>query len=155
VLAKTFRHHLKSSLVELGPLGDAFCAFTAGNYLPSDVQFAAQLALDEIVSNVVRHGYQGRDDGSITVEAAVSSSELTIRVIDSAPPFDPLKAAEPDVTVPLEDRMPGGLGVHLTRKMMDRLEYAYIDGTNVFTMHKRLSTGPPPDHDVTPPPYRS
>jgi serine/threonine-protein kinase RsbW len=59
-------------------------------------------------------------------------------VEDSAPPFNPLLAPEPDLTLPLDQRVPGGLGVHLVRKMMDHLAYQRAGGKNKLSMLKRF-----------------
>src|SRR6516225_934799 len=96
------------------------------------------LALEEIVSNVIRHGWKDRDDQFITVEIAVGPTELTARVEDDSPPFDPLQVPPPDVTAPLDQREPGGLGIHLSRKMLDGLQYSRVHGRNRLELRKRL-----------------
>jgi anti-sigma regulatory factor (Ser/Thr protein kinase) len=96
------------------------------------------LALEEIVTNVIRHGWKDRDDQYITVEVAVGLTELTARVEDDSPPFDPLQLPPPDVTAPLEQRRPGGLGIHLSKKLLDGLHYSRVDGRNRLELRKRL-----------------
>jgi anti-sigma regulatory factor (Ser/Thr protein kinase) len=141
-VTKSFCHQLKSSTAEINATSDAFRAFADGHGLTPAVLFAVDLALEEILSNIIFHGYNGQDDLPITVEATLLPDELMLRVEDAAPPFDPLKVAAPDLTIPLEDRKVGGLGIHLTRKMMDSLEYTRRDGRNVLTMRKRLEASP-------------
>ncbi|MBP2672866.1 MAG: hypothetical protein H6Q85_2932 [candidate division NC10 bacterium] len=68
----------------------------------------------------------------VTIERRGDAVDMT--VTDDGPAFDPLQLPEPDVTAPLEGRQPGGLGVHLVRKLMDRVEYARAGGRNRLTM---------------------
>jgi len=57
-------------------------------------------------------------------------------VIDNGHPFDPTAAPEPDLSLPLERRRPGGLGIHLMRSMMDRVHYRRSDGSNILRLEK-------------------
>jgi anti-sigma regulatory factor (Ser/Thr protein kinase) len=68
----------------------------------------------------------------------VSQGEAVIRVEDSAPAFNPLQAAAPNLNLPLELKQPGGLGIHLVRKVMDALDYEFIGDKNRLTLRKRL-----------------
>ena len=62
---------------------------------------------------------------------------MTITFTDRGIPYDPLKKADPDVTLSAEERQVGGLGVFLTKNVMDEVHYEYRDGQNVLTMKKR------------------
>ena len=53
---------------------------------------------------------------------------------DSGVPFDPMQAEKPDVTLPLSQRKPGGLGIHIVQKLMDSVSYRYENGQNVLTI---------------------
>jgi anti-sigma regulatory factor (Ser/Thr protein kinase) len=56
----------------------------------------------------------------------------------SGVPFDPLKKADPDVTLPAEESEIGGLGIFMTKKTMDEVRYEYKDGQNRLTLVKKL-----------------
>jgi anti-sigma regulatory factor (Ser/Thr protein kinase) len=66
------------------------------------------------------------------------SRVLTFRMADSGIPFDPLKKPDPDVTLSAEERDIGGLGIFITKKTMDSVEYAYENGKNILTMTKKI-----------------
>ena len=95
-------------------------------------------AVDEAVTNVIVHGYDGAS-GPIEVEVGGDSQNLEIRIADRAPRFDPTKAPEPDLRLPLERRPLGKMGVHLMREFADELRYApRRGGGNEVTLVKRL-----------------
>jgi anti-sigma regulatory factor (Ser/Thr protein kinase) len=129
---------LRSSLTEVERLGREFAAFADSNGLAPEARFVMNLALEEVVTNVIAHSYQGRDDQVITVEVALAPGAVTARVEDSAPPFDPLQLPPPDVSAPLEQRRGGGLGVHLSRTMLDGLQYSRVGGKNRLDLRKLL-----------------
>jgi serine/threonine-protein kinase RsbW len=94
-------------------------------------------AVDESVTNIIVHGYQGRP-GSIEIEVSREADALVVRIRDHAPPFDPTTHPPPDLTLPLERRRYGGLGIHLTRESTDAMIYRVTpDGANELTLLKK------------------
>ena len=98
-----------------------------------------RLALEETVVNVINYAYAPEEQGSITVLADSDRSELRFTVIDSGKPFDPTTVLEADTTLNAQDRPIGGLGILLTRKLMDSISYTRRDGQNVLSLTKILS----------------
>ena len=97
-------------------------------------------AVDEIVSNVIEHGYAGRD-GKVEVEVTVEGNDATVHVRDACPPFDPTGVPTPDTGAPLARRALGGMGVHLSRELTDRMTHRILPtGGNELTLVKRLTT---------------
>lgn len=97
------------------------------------------LAVDEAVTNVIIHGYHS-EPGTIDIELRREGDMLVILLGDQAPPFDPNTVPPPDISVPLERRPFGGLGVHLMRLSVDEFQYqAGLSGRNVLTLRKRLT----------------
>jgi serine/threonine-protein kinase RsbW len=95
------------------------------------------LATDEAVTNVMVHGYQGQP-GIIEIELRRNEDSLVVCLRDQSAPFDPTVMPPPDVTVPLEERPPGGLGIHLMRQLMDEVVHRTTpQGGNELTMIKR------------------
>jgi serine/threonine-protein kinase RsbW len=129
---------LRSTLTEVERLSREFGQFADRHGLALEVRFNVNLALEEIVTNVICHGYENRDGQSITVEVAVAPGELTAWVEDAAPAFNPLQLSPPDVTAPLEQRQPGGIGIYLAKKLLDGLQYSRIDGKNRLELRKRF-----------------
>lgn len=102
------------------------------NHIP-----AVQLVVEEIFTNMVRHNPDGGDD--ISLELELSGSKITITLIDSDSPRFDIGAQKPvDISAPLKDRKPGGLGIHLVKHMVDEILYRYKDGESVITLIKRL-----------------
>jgi len=96
------------------------------------------LAVDEAISNIVHHGYRGRQEGRIEITVERDGADLVIRLYDDAPPFDPTTVEPPDLTLPLEQRPVGGLGIHLMRQNMDRISHGVTEqGGNELTLVKR------------------
>jgi serine/threonine-protein kinase RsbW len=96
------------------------------------------IAVDEACINVMRHAYDGRGgDVEVTIELADDGVRAVIR--DWGVAFDPLSVPEPDVSAPLFERTPGGLGLFLMRNVMDRVEFQFDgDRGNTLTMFRRL-----------------
>ena len=133
-LSLTLRNHPS----EISRLVDRLEAFGAEAGLPPDVTFRLTLSLDEIVSNVIRHGFNDHTEHSIAVRLDVADGMVTATVVDDGEPFDPRGAPVPDLDAPLEERQAGGLGMHLVRETMDEIDYRREDGRNVLTV--RTST---------------
>jgi serine/threonine-protein kinase RsbW len=102
-------------------------------------------AVDEAATNVAVHGYRGAA-GDLDVTAELVGDSIVIRIEDSAPPFDPTLAPEPDVSTPPESRRPGGMGIHLMRLATDSLTYSpRPGGGNILTLARRLDPRPKED----------
>jgi serine/threonine-protein kinase RsbW len=96
------------------------------------------LAVDEAATNIIVHGYAGCG-GSIEVSVEHTADALTVQLRDQADPFDPRCVPAPNLSVPLEQRQPGGLGVHLMRQLVDEVRYRPGDAHgNELTLVKRL-----------------
>lgn len=104
--------------------------------------YAVQMAVDEACSNIIEHGYHGKETGEIICTWEVTAHSLLITLYDHGPHFDPTCVSEPDLKAELRDRTRGGLGIYFIRKLMDHVEYSFSpDGGNVLTLvkHKRKS----------------
>jgi len=126
-----------------GVAGSASVLETAGflerRGIGADPSFKAQLLLEEVVSNVVRHAFRGDRSRDVHVEVAVGDSAISLVVTDDAPPFDPLRDAPvPDTQAALSERPEGGLGIHLVRRFADEIEYRRLAGENRVRMRVRL-----------------
>jgi len=75
-------------------------------------------AVDEAATNVMVHGYHDKP-GIIEIEVVPQPASIKIYVRDNAPVFDPTNVSEPDISLPLEERPIGGLGIHLIRQCVD------------------------------------
>ena len=115
----------------------AFEQFWESARLPDDSRWRFLTALDEVLSNIVRHGMRGAD-APIDLTFQLDADVVTVDVSDRGEPFDPLSLPAPDTTSPLEHRRPGGLGVTLVTGLMDRVRYERKAAQNLLTMSWRV-----------------
>ncbi|MGD9618238.1 MAG: ATP-binding protein [Alphaproteobacteria bacterium] len=102
-----------------------------------EVAIKLALALEEAVANVIHHGLPGAPPPHrITVRLEIDADTVTAAVIDNGRPFDPTVVPPPDLSLPLEERQPGGLGIHLMRELMDGLDYRRSGDSNILRLHK-------------------
>ena len=106
---------------------------------PMKIQTAACVAIEEVFVNVAHYAY-GDGEGNMTLGIGFKdeSREITFKMTDKGIPFDPLKKADPDITLSADEREIGGLGIFITKKTMDLVSYAYEKGENVLTMVKKI-----------------
>ncbi len=96
------------------------------------------LAVDEAVTNSIVHGYRGQS-GMIEIEVKRSGNLLLLRVRDQAPPFDPTQVPPPDLTLPLDQRPLGKMGIYMIQQLTDEVVYRVTpQGDNELTMIKNL-----------------
>jgi len=106
--------------------------------------FDMVLAVDEAAANIIQHGYR-QQPGVIEAEVERQEQALVVRLRDDAPAFDPNDAPSPDLSLPLERRPPGKLGIYLMRKSVDEiLHHSGPQGGNQLTLVKYLDR----DHPV-------
>ncbi|MBQ6302141.1 MAG: ATP-binding protein [Bacteroidales bacterium] len=104
--------------------------------VPQDetLRFKIRLSVEEIAENIVNYAY---NNGNGFVEITTTLDEagmLTISFKDAGVPFNPLEKEDPDITLSLDERPVGGLGIFICKKMMDSVSYVFEDGCNNFTM---------------------
>lgn len=104
--------------------------FAAATAISGDALFRIQLALDELIVNVINYGYPDREPGDVSVRLRHCGDHVEITVSDDAVLFDPLKVPTPEIESGVEQRALGGLGVHLVRSIMDEVIYSVRDGRN-------------------------
>jgi serine/threonine-protein kinase RsbW len=111
------------------------CCGEAG--IGTDLSFRLTLALDEAVANVIGHAFaEQAPPHHVAVELDVTDANVVATVIDNGRAFDPSAAPAPDVSLPLEQRDPGGLGVLLIRRMVDCVEYRRVGRENRLRLEK-------------------
>lgn len=139
-MSATLHLCVPNRIEELPGVSEAVEALGSEEGWAQDVTYAIVLGLEEVATNVVRHG--GGEPGSSEIEIEVSSSddEVRIEVRDSGRAFDPFhEAPEPDIDAGVEEREIGGLGVHFVKVLMDETAYSREGGRNHVTMVKRRS----------------
>lgn len=104
---------------------------------PMKSTMQVSVAIDEIMSNIVRYAYPG-GSGPVTVKVIPREdpNRVYISFEDEGVPYNPLTNTDPDTTLSAEERKIGGLGVFIVKKTMDSVKYKYEDGKNVLTLKK-------------------
>ena len=106
---------------------------------PAKSRMEIDLASEEIFVNIAQYSYvQGMGDVTIRIGISEDHSQVSITFIDSGIPYDPLTRDDPDVTLPVEERKIGGLGIFLIKKYSDDVRYKFADGRNHLTIVKNL-----------------
>ena len=110
----------------------------AANCSPK-AQMQIGVAVEEIFVNIAHYAY-APDKGTATVRVEVTDDPVavTITFVDHGIPYDPLAKDDPDVTLSAHERAIGGLGIFMTKKLMDDVTYEYIDGQNILTLKKKM-----------------
>ena len=108
--------------------------FGAVHRLDASRVYMLNLALDELVTNSVDHGFDGVAEPRIEITLWISGRLLVLTITDNGRRFDPTERARPDLSSPLEDRPVGGLGLHLVRTFADRVTYQFTEGENRLTL---------------------
>lgn len=111
----------------------AFEEFGRAHVVADGTRWRVQLALDEILSNIVRHGDEGSAAG-VDLTFSLAGGVVAVEVVDQSRAFNPLLAPEPCTSGPLQDREPGGLGIALVRRLMDEALYERRHNRNYFVM---------------------
>ena len=106
---------------------------------PMKTQMQIDLAIDETLANIAQYAY-GNGSGKAKVRVEVDREPIAVKItfIDHGMPYDPLAHKDPDITLSAEDREVGGLGIFLTKKSMDDVNYEYRNGQNILTLKKNL-----------------
>ena len=125
-------------------IAQLFERFGRENRLPEQMVQRVQLALDEVVTNVVNYAFpDDAQDAEIRVGIRLDDERLRIRVEDNGAPFDPLsEAEEPELDLEADLRPVGGLGIHFAKVFVHTLEYEYVDGRNRLTFIQPIDATP-------------
>jgi anti-sigma regulatory factor (Ser/Thr protein kinase) len=121
---------------ERGRFVEAFEDFCRQYRVPDGARQAADLALEEHLTNVLNYGFTPGEERWISVRLGVKNNALRVTVTDTGAPYDPLSAPSVDTSVPLENKPIGGLGIYLMKQFMDELFHEREGEKNVLTMIK-------------------
>jgi serine/threonine-protein kinase RsbW len=138
---------LTSSLDHVGLARDFVAEIAKAVPMNTRQVYDLELAVDEALTNVIEHAYEGRDDAQVELAVTHEGDSFTILITHDGLGFDP--ASQPDVDLPsyIAERRVGGLGLFLMKKLRDEVEYTPdSDGRRMIRLVKRHPGGaPPPD----------
>lgn len=106
---------------------------------PLKAQMQIDIAIDELFGNIAQYAYT-TEVGEVTVRVEVIEDPMSVVItfIDGGVPYDPLSAADPDITLSADERAIGGLGIFMVKKSMDDVTYRYENGSNILSIRKNL-----------------
>jgi anti-sigma regulatory factor (Ser/Thr protein kinase) len=126
-----FRRHLHTDVREIDTLLPELAQFLEHNGVEASVTYVVQLAVEELVLNVIKHGSHGDTTRNISLRLDLDDARhAMLEVEDDADAFDPRTAREPDFDGMLQGSRIGGLGVHLVRSLVASLDYQRVDNKN-------------------------
>ncbi len=134
-----------NDLKEIARVAEQIDEFCASQDLTSEVAYAANLALDEILTNTISYGYDDDEPHRIEIIVSLEAEVLVIVIADDSAAFDLSNAPTPDTGASLEERPLGGLGLFLVHQMMDSVEYRREEGHNIVTLRKNKAAEPRPE----------
>lgn len=124
----SIRFAIKNELSELKGVIEELSQFLAAHHVPKRAAYAASLAVDELVVNVMRYAYMDDDAHIIDLDVSITGDQVVLEIVDDGRRFDPRTG--PALDLHAEDRQEGGLGLLLVLEMVDVLKYERIEDRN-------------------------
>ena len=134
----TIELRLENKLSEINRCLQALTEMCERFKLPQEVQNNFSVVLDDLLNNVISYAFDDDETHSIDIVLSTDSQRFIVSVTDEGVEFDPFLRLDPDTDSGIEDRMIGGLGIHLIRNLMDDYSYRRVDGKNITTLMMRL-----------------
>jgi serine/threonine-protein kinase RsbW len=134
---------LKSKLSELDNLCQQVERFGKSIGLSSKCIFEANLALDELFTNIISYGFNDKKEHTIEITIALKNNKLVFNIEDDGIPFNPTEADTPDMECTIEECKIGGLGIYLAKNLMDEVCYQRCKEKNVLTLKKNIDEAEP------------
>ena len=135
---KMLSFSLKSDQSELDTLFQKLEKFGKSLRLSKKCMLEINLALDELFTNIISYGFRDDLEHLVKIQIMRENGTLTLCVEDDGIPFNPLKTKEVELPCDIEDCNIGGLGLHLVKKLMDRVCYERCKGKNKLTLKKAI-----------------
>ncbi len=115
-----------------------FDDYSKENKLTEKTVHDIQMALDELLTNIVNYGYEDSDEHKIDVRFGINDDAVRVEIIDDSKPYNILEQESPDISLSVEDKPIGGLGIFLIKKLMSNVDYYTKEGKNHLVMTKEL-----------------
>ncbi len=131
---------ISNQVADLSVVARRIDELAAANGWPADVLADLQVAADEVLANIVEYAYPPGETGEIGIEFRILDNVIQVQFEDAGRPFDPLSVTEANRSAPLQERAPGGVGIHIVRNLMDEVAYSRVNDKNRLLVRKRLGT---------------
>ena len=143
-LLQTVNTVIRNDMAELALLSEALERIGADHGIDPKSLAQLQVALDEMVSNVIKYGWPEQGTHHIEVRITVGTDEVKIEIADDGRLFNPLHASPPARSLSGQRPRPGGVGIHMVKQLVDTIEFARIGERNHLTLIKRCAIGVAP-----------
>lgn len=130
---------LKNEIEEISKLEGFMETIGEATGIDPSLTVSLNLALEEAVTNVISYAYPEGQEGIVDIDVCATKEQLEFVISDSGIPFDPTTKEDADITLGVEERPIGGLGIFLVRQLMDTILYEYKDKKNILTLRKQLT----------------
>jgi serine/threonine-protein kinase RsbW len=129
-----FERRFPNRLDELSRVTEEAVRFVEERGLNGRAVYLVNLAIEEMVTNILKYGYDDTAAHDILLRLEIQPESVRLVLEDDGHEFNPVTAPEPDIRQPVEDRLPGGLGIHLVRSLVEQMEYERRGGRNRLTL---------------------
>jgi serine/threonine-protein kinase RsbW len=131
-MTKTLSLTIRNEFPQLELLVASVNQFAEEQEIAPDQAYKLNLALEEMVSNIIKYGYDDSGVHDIHVAVTIDNDRIHLRLEDDGHEFNPLSLPAPDTQKPLAQREVGGLGIHLVRNMCDEVRYSRMEERNIL-----------------------
>lgn len=129
---------ITNDLAEVSALAEFVEELCAELSVSDELTMNINLALEEAVANIIMYAYPSQEQHEILLRATISPSQLIFLLTDNGQSFDPTEVEDANISLSIEERPLGGLGIFLIRSIMNEVSYQRLDGENRLTMKKDL-----------------
>jgi serine/threonine-protein kinase RsbW len=130
---------IRNELAELANLRDGLERIGAELGVPGKPLMQLQIALDEIASNAIKYGWPDGGNHKLCVRISGQQDRIEVEIVDDGRAFDPRQAPPPERLPAGRRPRPGGVGIHMVKQLVDKVEYERIGGRNRTVMTKRYA----------------
>ncbi len=129
---------IKNRLSEIDRVNSEFEVFVEQQGIPQSATRQLKLAFDELLNNTISYGYKDDEEHEIDIRVEVLDQRLLVTIVDDGVPFNPFTREAPDISLDIDEREIGGLGIHLCQQIMDEASYKRGIDKNQVTLIKYL-----------------
>jgi anti-sigma regulatory factor (Ser/Thr protein kinase) len=131
---------IRNDLAQLSIVTDMLDRLGRQRAIPARALMQVQVALDEMLSNIIKYAWPDGGVHEVQLRIRVQDEKIDISIVDDGRPFDPRRQPVPAPPRPGHEPRTGGVGIHMTRQLVDRIDYARIDGRNRVTLVKEYAS---------------
>jgi serine/threonine-protein kinase RsbW len=128
-----------NDLEELVRLEEFLSAFPGKCWFEDQTYFHLSLVCDELITNTILYGYEAGEQRIHIIRVTVTCTDdwVELQIMDDGIAFDPFSRPQPDLTLDIEERPIGGLGIHFVKQVMDEIRYERVGSYNLISMKKK------------------